>query len=77
VADINWRISSDNSTTQDELNYRIYANTLTKIISNTSIEETPLTIGIHGPWGSGKSSLMEMIQENLPDDVVSLWFIVN
>lgn len=75
MADINWRISSDNSTTQDELNYKIYANTLTNIILNTSIEETPLTIGIHGPWGSGKSSLMEMIQENLPDDVVSLWFI--
>jgi len=74
MADKNWRISSDNSTTQDELNYKIYANTLTNIILNTSIKETPLTIGIHGPWGSGKSSLMEMIQENLADNVVSLWF---
>jgi len=71
----NWRISSDNATTQDELNYKPYANTLTKIILNTRIEDTPLTIGIHGSWGSGKTSLMKMIQENLGNDIESLWFI--
>ena len=75
MTDDNWRISSDNPTIQDELNYKPYANTLTKVILNIRIEQTPLTIGIHGPWGSGKTSLMEMIQKNLGNDVVSLWFI--
>ena len=28
-------------------------------------ETKPITLGIHGPWGSGKSSFMELIRQEL------------
>jgi uridine kinase len=33
-----------------------------------------MTIAIQGDWGSGKTSMMNMIQEQLDDRVVSTWF---
>lgn len=35
---------------------------------------TPMTISIQGDWGSGKTSMMNMIRERLGDDVISVWF---
>ena len=29
--------------------------------------ETPLTIGIQGEWGSGKTSLLNMMREDIED----------
>jgi len=67
-------LCGDNPTTIDKLNYYIYIKTLKEIVLNTNIEETPLTIGIHGAWGSGKTSLMLMLQKDLNEDIKSLWF---
>ena len=64
----------DNPADIDELNYSIYVDTLKEIVMDTNIEQTPLTIGIHGAWGSGKTSLMQMLQNSLNDNVKSLWF---
>lgn len=64
----------DNPADVDELNYSIYVDTLKEIVMDTNIGQTPLTIGIHGAWGSGKTSLMQMLQNSLNDDVKSLWF---
>jgi hypothetical protein len=36
--------------------------------------DTPLAIGIFGEWGSGKTSVMRMLQEELPSQDVTLWF---
>lgn len=36
--------------------------------------ETPMTISIQGDWGSGKTSIMNMIKENLRDDIYPIWF---
>lgn len=35
---------------------------------------TPMTIAIQGDWGSGKTSMMNMIRENLGDKVITSWF---
>lgn len=39
-------------------------------------QERPLTVGIHGDWGAGKSSVLKMIESELSSDseVVVLWF---
>ncbi len=41
-----------------------YANSLAKLIANKK-NKTPLVLGIYGPWGSGKTTLMKKIQERL------------
>ena len=35
---------------------------------------TPMTIAIQGDWGSGKTSMMNMIREQLGDQVITTWF---
>jgi len=67
-------LCGDNPAEIDKLNYSIYVNTLSEIVLKTKIEETPLTIGIHGAWGSGKTSLMKMLQKDLGTGIKSLWF---
>lgn len=52
---------------QDKLDFIPYANTMREIILSEQTE-TPLTIGIFGSWGSGKTSLMRMIEQGLRDD---------
>ena len=49
---------------EDKLNFGPYARTLLDIILNPNTQ-TPLTIGIFGSWGSGKTSLMKMIEAGL------------
>ena len=36
--------------------------------------ETPTTIAVQGDWGSGKTSMLNMVKEKLGDDVKSIWF---
>jgi len=45
----------------DELNYDDYARAFASVLKNPDTK-TPLTIGIYGAWGSGKSYLMQRIQ---------------
>lgn len=47
---------------QDLLNFSALSETLKDIIKNS---DTPITIGLYGEWGSGKTSLMRMTQELL------------
>ena len=35
---------------------------------------TPMTVAIQGDWGSGKTSMMNMIREQLGDNVITTWF---
>jgi len=44
---------------QDHLGMRRYAEALAKFVLGC---ETPMTVGIQGEWGSGKTSLMRMVQ---------------
>ncbi|MBE9593553.1 MAG: hypothetical protein IMF19_08735, partial [Proteobacteria bacterium] len=36
--------------------------------------ETPITIGVYGAWGSGKTSLMRMTQDILEGNIKTVWF---
>ena len=47
---------------EDLLNFADYADILADIILTA---DTPITLGIFGPWGSGKTSLMRLIAERL------------
>ncbi|KAF0106945.1 MAG: hypothetical protein FD146_2055 [Anaerolineaceae bacterium] len=62
MSDIQIPILNDLPSENDALEFKPYVNTLADIISTAS---TPLTIGIFGTWGSGKTSLMKMIKNDL------------
>jgi hypothetical protein len=36
--------------------------------------DTPMTVAIQGDWGSGKTSMMNMVSSRLKEDVVNIWF---
>ncbi|RHR53292.1 P-loop NTPase fold protein [Parabacteroides sp. AF17-28] len=55
----------DNETTQDLLGYQVHADLLKKIILNDAM--LPISIGVFGNWGSGKSSLMLLLQQSLKE----------
>ena len=47
---------------EDEFDIKHYINGLANFIKSC---ETPLTIAIQGEWGSGKTSIMNMVREQL------------
>ncbi len=49
---------------EDLLGFDVYVQALSKFIASPDTS-TPLTIGIDGQWGSGKTSLMQMIRDTL------------
>lgn len=48
-----------------------YVNALSAFIKECT---TPMTIAIQGTWGAGKTSLMNLIREELGNSVDSIWF---
>ncbi len=48
----------------DKLSFHRYTNPLISVLTDPG-QETPFTIGIFGSWGSGKSSLLRMLEERL------------
>jgi formylglycine-generating enzyme required for sulfatase activity len=64
-------IVNDQPTDKDALDFTPYVETLTDIIQTGN---TPLTIGVFGTWGSGKTSLMRMVRKNLPKKFTTVWF---
>ena len=57
----------------DGLGFSAYSRVLSQVALDTP---GPFTIGVFGEWGSGKTSLMRMIQKELLDkpDIVTVWF---
>lgn len=51
---------NDNETHQDLIDFKYLTDSVNLIINNDNL--IPSTIGIYGDWGSGKSSLMKMIE---------------
>lgn len=59
-------IVADNETAVDLLYYESIALTVVRLIEEKSDE--PLTVGIHGDWGAGKSSVLMMLEEKFSDE---------
>lgn len=50
-----------------EFGFDAYARTIADLIANKD-NRTPMVIGIYGPWGSGKTTLMETVKGYLTDN---------
>lgn len=69
---------SDRETEQDCLGYLSYVAVLADVCTHEGI--APLTLGIFGSWGSGKTSLMKMLEARIGqaakgnETIKTLWF---
>lgn len=65
---------NDNETNIDLIDLSHLVNSITRIINDDNL--VPSTIGIFGDWGSGKSSLLKMVEDSYVDnkDVLSIKF---
>jgi hypothetical protein len=57
---------SDNETKVDYLNNEAIASTVLRLVKANT--DQPITVGVHGDWGAGKSSILEMVEAALKDD---------
>lgn len=55
----------------DAFSIATYVEGLSSFIKNCN---TPMTISIQGDWGSGKTSMMNMLKENLGTRIIPIWF---
>jgi predicted KAP-like P-loop ATPase len=67
----------DNETENDLLGFDVHADLIRSVITDQSV--LPVTVGVFGDWGGGKSSIMKMLQKELSNeeaypDVVCLYF---
>lgn len=65
---------NDQETATDLLYYEAIARTVVKLIDQTP--DAPITIGVHGDWGAGKSSVLKMLEASYEDKdkTLCLWF---
>jgi len=64
----------DHETAVDFLNYEAISKTVVELIKDN--RQRALTIGIHGDWGAGKSSVLKMVEAEICRDkkAACLWF---
>lgn len=54
---------ADNETTLDLIGFRVHADLIRSVITDSSL--LPLTVGLFGDWGGGKTSIMKMLQHDI------------
>jgi hypothetical protein len=68
---ITGKLGEDGKFMDDILGLGQYADALSVFIQQC---QTPITIAVSGPWGSGKTSIMNMIRNKLGDKIIPVWF---
>lgn len=65
---------SDNDTLEDFIGFKVHADLLSALVTDNSL--LPITVGVFGDWGSGKTSIMKMLEKELSerDDIAVLYF---
>ncbi|HHJ4624060.1 MULTISPECIES: Qat anti-phage system ATPase QatA [Klebsiella/Raoultella group] len=65
---------NDQETATDLLYYSAIANTVVRLVNETP--DAPITIGVHGDWGAGKSSVLKMLEAacKKKDRTHCIWF---
>ncbi len=61
-----FKMWTDNVTDKDYLGFDVHANMLAQIINDDNM--LPVTIGLFGDWGSGKSSILKFLKDELESD---------
>jgi hypothetical protein len=64
--DITNTLWDDNPATIDLLGINTVATTVQRALSNPALD--PLTIGIHSPWGGGKTTTLNLLEVTLKED---------
>lgn len=67
---------SDNETKTDLIGFKVHSDLVLSVVTDDTM--LPVVMGVFGDWGGGKSSIMQMLQEDLQspqhEDVVCLYF---
>ena len=54
---------SDNETADDLLGFQVHADLIRSVVTDPKM--LPVTIGVFGDWGGGKTSIMKMLERDL------------
>jgi len=54
---------ADNETSDDLLGFKVHADLIVDVINDDDV--LPVTIGVFGDWGSGKSSILKIVEKEL------------
>lgn len=57
---------ADNETSDDLIGFQVHADLIRNVVSDDRM--LPVTIGLFGDWGGGKTSIMKMLQRDLAPD---------
>ncbi|MBI3983836.1 NTPase, partial [Candidatus Microgenomates bacterium] len=65
---------ADNETNVDLLGFQVHTDLIKSVVTDTSL--LPITVGVFGDWGSGKSSVMKILEHGLQENekVATIYF---
>jgi predicted KAP-like P-loop ATPase len=53
---------TDNETNTDLIGFRVHADLIRDLVTDDTM--LPVVLGVFGDWGGGKSSIMQMLQDD-------------
>jgi ABC-type Na+ transport system ATPase subunit NatA len=57
---------SDNETIEDLIGFRVHVDLIREVVTDKRL--LPVTLGVFGDWGNGKTSIMRMLERELDPD---------